>query len=367
MKTMLMIVYNDIDQDARVQRAVSALSDSYDITVLSYGYGPCDLNGIKVIKFNLDKKTNVQKYFQYIFYVLKYLNKKEFDIFYAHDFYGALPLLFNKIKKSAKKYVYDAHELYIPVEGERFSKRDRFFYFFEKRAIKKANLVICAQEKRSEIMKEHFDLKIAPTVIKNISYFPNASSSIPDAILKKCKEFFEIDAITIVYAGAISQERRIDALVDAVNELGLKYKLLIVGSGNHYELIKHKINLTCNHNILMIPSVPYINLAFLLKKCDIGYIFYPNKGLNNIYCAPNKIYEYASLGLPMISFYNPTIEEMYSGYRIGLTGNSLRKLIVQMSENILYYKANLVRFIKDNQWTDEAASLKQSIDGLFGR
>lgn len=364
MKTMLMIVYNNYDRDARVQRAVAALSQSYDIKVLSIGVNSNE-NGSNSIQLKLSNKSNITNYLQFIYKTIRYSKNKKFDIIYAHDFYGAFLLLYFLKKKNSKKYIYDAHELYIPNNNDQFTMRDRIFYFFEKLAIKKADLVICAQEKRADIMQKHFGLKTKPVVIRNISYFQNASNSIPINITQNCKLFFDINAISIVYAGVITETRRINDLVDAVDELGFKYKLLIIGDGDYYEYLNNKITKTGNKNILLIPGMPYKFLANILKKCDIGYLYYPNKGLNNIYCAPNKIFEYASIGLPMISFYNPTLSEVFNTYNIGLVGDDIKGSIEKISNDLLIYKNKLDIFVNSNKWSDEANKLLNSINSLF--
>src|SRR5699024_471648 len=106
-------------------------------------------------------------------------------------------------------------------------------------------------------------------------------------ILHKYEDFFNYDATCIVYAGALTKGRDIDKLIDAVNELGSQYKLLIVGYGDYEYELNSKIKKVNNKNIISIGSVPYSDLAAVIQKCDIGYLYYSNKGLNNIYCAPN--------------------------------------------------------------------------------
>lgn len=365
MKKILMIVFNDIDKDSRVQRAAMALNDNFDLTVISYGQYVEHKFDFNVIKFKLNGRSALVRYFEFIFELLNELRDKKFDVLYAHDFYCALPLLILKIKKKSDKFIYDAHELHIPEKYKQLNLRDKFFYFFEKKAIKKADLIICAQENRAQIMKEHYKLNKYPLVIKNISYLPNSKNDISKNILSKYKDFFEKKAISVVYVGAISEERRILDLVSSINELGKDYKLLIIGDGNYFSVINEKIKNINNSNILIINAIPYNCLAPILKQFDIGYLYYPNKYLNNIYCAPNKIFEYASVGLPMISFYNPTLDEIFKKYNIGLCGEDLKEILVKISSDISKYKANLSLFVSDNKWDNEAENLRIAVNTLL--
>ena len=297
--------------------------------------------------------------------MIRLVKGKKYDLVYAHDYYTAIPLLLLKRKKIGIKYVYDAHELYIPVKNARFSKRDWFFYYMERKSIKEADLVICAQEDRAIIMKKHYKLKNYPTVIRNISRLANLEDkSIAKSIMIKYQDFFEIDAFTIVYAGVVTNTRKIDRLIEAIVQLGEGYKLLIIGDGDSLELINTKIEELNTDSIISIGSIPYSSLYSVLRICDIGYIYYPTTDLNNIYCAPNKIYEYASVGLPIISNENPTVKKLVDKYEIGLCNDNIKSAIEDIAKNYKYYKEKVLAFDSNVSWENERKRLNTAIDSI---
>ena len=54
-----------------------------------------------------------------------------------------------------------------------------------------------------------------------------------------------------------------------------------------------------------------------LDSCHIGIISYPFTSYNNIYCAPNKIFEYAAMGLPFIATEQPIFKHAQEQYHTG--------------------------------------------------
>lgn len=365
MKKILMLVYNDINYDARVQRAAKALTSIGEVCVISCGKAVEDNLDFQTEQFNLNENSRLKKYCMFIQMVIKHTKYNNYDIVYAHDYFCAIPFLILKIKNRYLKYIYDAHELNIPTKTQPLSIRKRFFYFFEKMAIKKADLVICAQEKRGDIMKKHYKLEKSPLVIQNISRLPESKNVDSTLFLKNYKDFFSIEGRTVVYAGVVTANRNIDKLVDAVNDLGNGYKLLIVGDGDALSDIKHKIDNLNNPNIIAVGKLPYSVLSSILKYCDIGYLYYSTEGLNNLYCAPNKIYEYSSVHLPIVANENPTVKEIMDKYAIGICDNEIAKAIQVVSDNYQMYKKNIQHFDKLVSWEKEKDKLCNAIKSIL--
>lgn len=364
MKRVLMFVYNDLNTDARVQRAAEALSEIVDLEVLSVGN---EYSSKKYRTANIKSlaNSNVAKYFDIFRKIVKWMKGKKYDVLYAHDFSSALPALYIKAFKKCDKIIYDAHELYIPERGTTFSLRDRFFYWFERKLIKKADLIICAQEKRGEVMVNHYRLQSKPITIKNISKLPQAVGKFDMELQRNCDDFFKKKGITIVYAGGLVPDRKLDELISNVSELGEGYKLLFVGGGSDQERLKSIAQkypfLTC----CFLGSVPYIQLSKILERCDVGYLFYPVDILNNIYCASNKIYEYASINLPMVANPNPTVQEVFIKWEIGICGDRIKDSIRAVVAEIDKYKSNCTVFDRENSWESEATLLRQVIQGFL--
>ena len=357
-----MIVYNSLDTDARVRRSAEALTELGEVKLIGIDVN-CELDKVDSEVISLKSKNNIMRYFEFIHKAKRRIRKLDFDLFFANDFYCAELVPWIKRKRKNAHIVYDAHELYIPQDGKPLNKRFKFFYKKEKRAVNEADLVICANEERAKIMKEHFGLTEQPTAIRNISQLPLIRDDTSEKYEKETETFFGLAGITLVYAGVLSSTRKIEALVE-IAEKEKNTKLLIIGEGQHRSALEQRASESLGKRVLFTGSIPYAYLSVLLSKCDIGYLFYPTDTLNNIYCAPNKIYEYSSVRLPMIANANPTVERILTDSGIGVASDDLLSAYRIVAGDIDEYKNNCDVFNNHNKWEDEKRVLIGRIGGL---
>ena len=361
-KKMIMYVYGDITTDARVQRAANALCSVFDVTVLSHdkgkkvedgAYHNVLLKGWKGHPFLATLGTVFQAY--------KLIKQEKPEFVYAHDYYSSLLCKLLLKRKYCKKVVYDAHELIIPEEGKKMGFREKLYYNAEKSIVNKVDFVVCASEERAQMMKDHYQLSSTPLAIKNISQLVLSDDEKTKSILNDLEEFFAKPGITVVYAGVVTKSRRIGELLKAVSYMAPKFKLLVVGNGDALAELREEAAKHDNLVSAFTGGVPYRSLGSILNQCDIGFIYYPTNSLNNIYCASNKIYEYASVGLPMFSNDNPTVKKMLKESQIGISTDDFENGLKKIAEDKEIYKKNCSVFTENNKWEDEANRLRQAI------
>lgn len=360
MQTILMYVYGDITTDARVNRSAVALSKYYNVTVLSSG----QQTSISETRFKniilKTKKSGIIGFFHYIFKVYSYVKKEKPNIIYAHDYYSTIAIWLLRLIRFKATYIYDAHELIIPQKTQK-NNHLKFFYFFEKKIINKVNLVICASEERCTIMTKHYNLKKKPIIIRNVSKLDVTDDEESRKIIFSLKDFFSKPGTTIVYSGVVSMSRNLTSLILAAASMTPKYKVLIVGNGNDLNNLKKLAN---EHSELVIHftgTIPYKYLGTILLKCDIGYVYYPIDSLNNIYCASNKVFEYASVNLPIVANNNPTILKELETNHIGISGEDAQACISIVANNLKKYKQDILIYNQKNTWEQEAIKLVNSI------
>ncbi len=364
-KKIVMFLYGDITIDARVQRAAAVLSKDYELILLSNDWGKSipstNYSNVLIGKGSFD----IKNYFSTIYQAYKIVKRERPDIFYGHDYYSALLVKLLLKKKYCKKVVYDAHELYIPQPGVRFTARSYFFYSIEKSIVKKVDMLVCANQERAEKMVDHYGLKTSPLPIRNISQLKVNDDSETIHILESLADFFLKPGITVVYAGVVTTNRKVDELASAVSNNPQKYKLLIVGKGNGVEKVKQVVSRTPSLTCMFTGAVPYRSLGAILTKCDIGFIYYPVDTLNNIYCASNKLYEYASVELPVLANNNPTIKRVLEENNLGVATCDFTKGIDIIAADLQRYKQACKRFSNLNQWQDEANKLVSMVNKLI--
>ena len=364
-RKVIMFVYGDITTDARVQRAADSLSENFDLTLISLNKNKTikDQN-FKNILINETSRNNVINYFKTIYESKKIIERESPDIVYGHDYFSPLLIYLLKNKLKNTKFIYDAHELIIPDSKIKESLRNKFFRLLERKIISKIDLLVCTNEERAKLMKGFYNLTYNPLIIRNISLLKKNKEVSNKEINQNLEIFFSKPGITLVYAGVITNDRKLDNLIKAIGNEVTKFKLLIVGDGPSYNELKIKCELSNNLIYLFTGKVPYQSLGTILSKCDIGFIYYPNDTLNNIYCASNKLYEYASIDLPILANENPTITKFLDKYKIGIATNDFHKGLKILANNLQEFKSNCGKFIEENQWKNESKKLLEYIKVL---
>ena len=352
MKSMLMFVYNDLKTDARVQRSLDTLSQAFEITIISTGevYEHSNVHNV-ILK---SKRRGSFKFFDIIKQANLYAKNKKFEYLYLHDYYSCLLGLW---KYKGHKTIYDAHELIIGTKEYPVDKREKFFGFFEKLLLPKTQLVICADDKRAELMQKHYGLKNMPFTVPN---FSELSINTRFQFTPEMIEFFKDPRKTFVYAGALTSGRHIDSIILETSKLSDRYKVLIIGDGGERENLQEIAGKCEGLKYLFTGSLPYKDLGALLSHCDVGYLSYPLTNLNNIYCAPNKIYEYASVELPMVCNDNPNLINIVGKNQIGLCVsdkggdyccNTIEAALTMIDRDYDKYKESIRLFQKKNSWS----------------
>jgi len=364
MKTIHMFVYNNINTDARVQRCVNTLSTEYSCLLYSLDQ-EWDNSNIANETLIPKGRNNFVQYLNVLHQFMKLTAKKKCDIFYAHDFSSAPEAIYMKLSRKCGKLVYDAHELFYPEENVHFSLRDYLFYFCEKWVIKHADVIICAQSDRARIMKEHYKLPQLPVVVRNISILPPCSHMQDKKLEKELLEYFDNNCITVVYAGAIEKERNIEAMIGAVKEYKeLPIRILLIGNGSYLGRLKELVDSESMENVKFMPGIPYDQLSFVLSRCDIGYLSYTEERANTRYCSPNKIYEYASVNLPIISTGNETVKALIQSFDIGVYSDNLSKALDLLIPRLEEVRSHCDDFLKSNSWDSEKIKLTEAVKTL---
>ena len=183
--------------------------------------------------------------------------------------------------------------------------------------------VVCCEYNRAQIAKGIFQLDCLPVVLPNKMVI-NEDRVIPEDVAKIIGELKErLDGKKIIlYQGIfLDKERRLEEFCEAMGDLPDDYVFIAMGKGSEmYERLRKQY---ASDRILFIPFIrPPYHLQ-VTKMASIGVLsYFPRKGsigstLNPLYCAPNKIFEYARFGVPMISNDIPGLKYTYMEFHCG--------------------------------------------------
>lgn len=189
---------------------------------------------------------------------------------------------------------------------------------------RKAWKTVVPEINRAHIQKITWKQERTPYIFPNKPYYlePGAmTSELEDALNKIKNESRRI----ILYMGIFNLDRDIDSFIKAVNKLGKDYCLVAIGriSDVMRDKTEYIINNTDNFKYLGFFNPPehlhflkyaHIGLTPYRPSYDIKYV----SPLNSLYCAPNKVFEYAGYGIPMIGTDVLGLRILFEKYDIGV-------------------------------------------------
>lgn len=164
-----------------------------------------------------------------------------------------------------------------------------------------AEAVIVPEYNRAFFCKLQFGLKQLPFILPNKPAFVLSEDELLRLHAKYSKYDILFEKKVILYQGIISSSRSdyvtvLEALkqIDVNNE----YLFVFLGRDENGYVDKLKKMGYCVEHIPFIPAPEYL---YFTSKAYIGIVNYVDNCLNNIYCAPNKIYEYSAYGVPILA------------------------------------------------------------------
>lgn len=215
------------------------------------------------------------------------------------------------------------------------------------KAAQHAENVIVPEYCRAHIMKFWYNLNRVPLIIPNKSdvIFSKDVLDLPNYVQEAIVTVEKLKSkgkFLLVYMGIISRERPLDAILSAIRNHS-QYHLVVLGRETEY---LHTLERNYRESLTYLGNfLPPYHLQ-VAQNADAGILVYTpaskNSGLNALFCAPNKIWEYSGLGLPVIANDIPGLkfEVEYSniGHCVDFTSEvDILKAITRISENCSAY------------------------------
>lgn len=273
---------------------------------------------------------------------------------------------FSNIYKA--KSVFDVHEIYhremlinwcprmlIPIVGSLLKKRIAHI-------CKKIDLVVGVGETRISPFKKYiYESMVVRHCVPNI-YINN----LQPRFNKNPNEIRIIQGKISLSQGSIQMLR---AAKIAEGKTGKKI-LIVLFEIYSSELQKEKFDKITKeegliNNIFLLKKISYGEMFPVLASCDIGVISYQRSmGIN---CMPNRVFEYMSVGLPVITpSYSIEMQDILSKYNCGVSADmenvndivSAICKIVNSSEQMKIFSDNSFKaFKEDLNWEKESSCL----------
>jgi len=300
------------------------------------------------LKFSQQNKLlKVKKYLKLACKIFAYIIQNRNPVLYTIDANTCALIIFLRkiVFFRDVKLIYHQFEMDIPEHKSSLDKLS-FRYLSNKGGM--INLFIVPEINRLNYFTERVNIPK-----DNCLLFPNTT------YLHKCKKN-ETGIITFGHIGALGDTHFFKEFLNIFSKLQFPSELLLIGrvSENIKEMIRPY------KNIILIDQVEHAELGKYYHKINYGLILYKPIDLNNEFCAPNKLYEFWSYGIPVISHNLEGLKSLFEK-------NILGSLCDMYSEFDLGYTIN--RLIKENttqrkneiqKYFDEKLSISKYFDEL---
>lgn len=334
---VLLLSYGNIDFDGRLRELIEVSKKIGRTTSLTRG-----------TKISAD--GNIEHHFinggflSFIVESYKVFNTGKYDLLFVDNRKATIPGLIIKALNRKIRVVYDMRELYITKEVSHFI--GKVGCYFEKLFLKKADVVICANNERAQIMSQFFKLKKRPLVFENLRKLDYSHDFNLCEVEDKYRDIICDNKINIISTSGCDLTRTNDALVKAKVDICCPCRIILVGDVRDKAYIEEIIGEYSVEDVIIIGMVAQNDLKYLVSHSHIGIVNYGHYDTNNMYCASGKIYEYIFEELPIVATENPPLKSICEEYKIGIASSDYANAINDIINNFDYYKQNVKNFKK---------------------
>jgi hypothetical protein len=247
-------------------------------------------------------------------------------------------------------YILQIQELY---------DQNKFFLRKLRTYITNSKINVVPDNARGLIFRSWYNLKVTPSLLPNKPYLKNFKKNQPIANTPNAEKFEKIkNKKLVLYQAAMIRMDTAD-IAQALLELGDEYVLGLLGGIRDKILINNmlkKYNNIVHFEHMFAP----LHLS-LTSNAFIGVLTYNYESLNNVFCAPNKTWEFSGFGIPMLANNLPILKLQLEKYKAGESYEfgdiaSIKSSILKISDNYdeycqgsrdLYNSADMEEYITE--------------------
>ncbi|MBE6934674.1 MAG: glycosyltransferase family 4 protein [Ruminococcaceae bacterium] len=232
-----------------------------------------------------------------------------------------------------------------------------------KKFIHKASAVLCCEKHRAAIMRIYYKLDREPYVLPNKPYEIENGNLVLEEEFQKILEPIR-NKFILIYQGIVSSDRPLDKIAEALNKMNDDdIVFLVLGKANKEYQLDLKSRYAQTVFAGYIPSPQHL---LVTQYAKIGIANYDYSCLNNLFCAPNKIYEYSKFGIPMLTSQNLGLTETVGVAKAGvcvdfLSVDQIIAGIKEIKENYHSYSAAATAFYEE---TSNVEKIKEIIESI---
>lgn len=305
------------------------------------------------------------KYLEYCFRVLFFYQKKDINVVNVHSL-ALLPLGYVLKKIYKAQLVYDAHELETETNGYK-GFRQKLSKWLEKKLINKADMTLVVSESIADWYANEYNIARPPVVL-------NAPNTRELKINNHFREQLGIrkDQIILLYQGGLASGRGVHLILEAFKQRkDDKVVAVFMGYGSLEADIK--IAAEQHSNIYFFPAVPPQVVLEYTASADFGISLIENTCLSYYYCMPNKLFEYAMAGLPVLVSNMKDMSELVTRYAMGavisdFSADGINQAVDNfLEQDLTRMKANAYQAACENAWEVQEQKMLAAYQQLLNK
>ena len=320
------LTHTDVTKDSRILKELRVLIENFN-TAKVYAIGLTAKEGPKGFKLPTDLKVFSMPcisrrikprfirhilVFTFLFlYSMVHLIRIRPHILHCHD---TLVLPIGAIYKifTGCKLIYDAHELESHKNGQTWVLQ-KVTIIFERIFWHSVNLFITVSDSIEKFYMETYGKKDSLVILNSpeIKLTPT-SNTIVD--VRQKLNFRESDKI-YVYIGIFARGRGIEMAIEAFEKVSVSNKLVFIGWGPLDEAISKSERY--GENIFIQPPISHDLLPKFASTADFGLCMLEPISRSDYFALPNKLFEYAFAGVPVIASDFPDLKKIVTLHNLG--------------------------------------------------
>lgn len=232
------------------------------------------------------------------------------------------------------RLVYDAHELESNKNGQS-PALSKATLMIEKCAWRRIDLLISVSDSINAWYVEHLGPKPHLLVLNSPEVAKGRGE--PSLGSEEGRYFHSLYGIPrekriFIYIGILGEGRGIDLCLQAFASQSIDAHVVFMGYG---PLAARIGSFAAKYsNIHLHKPVPHEQVVAIVRNADVGLCFVENVSLSDYYSLPNKLFEYAFSGLPVLASDFPEISKIVRQYSLGFCSatdlGSMQKIIVDI-------------------------------------
>lgn len=355
---LLLISYGSLESDGRLLNLISVFEQMGELTTFTRGKKPLRKHSIICNSF----------YPLFIIRAVNYARKLgKIDVLVLDDRKATIPGLLIRLLNLTKFIIQDCRELYLFDEVKHFIGKAGCI--FEKLMIQRADIVICANRERAEIMKNRFSLLNSPLVYSNIRKLAYTTEEEKTKAQQKFAALLRQNEYRVIASSGCDLNRGNEVLVKNFKNVNKKCRLLLAGSNNPEEekYIKALSALDSKNEVTILGLLSHAELKYLISQSHVGIVSYGQADTNNKYCASGKLYEFLYEGIPLVTTSNPPLRRICDEEKVGVVDDRFADGINEVLRNYSFYKEKVKTYIERVSVEENNRKLVSEIKDILGK